>query len=362
MKKKILWITASWSYDTDKEVVPTLIKDGAFDIDWWVINDVNSKVELDGFSGNIYTMQSRQRSIHRIMEYRNFFITCGLKAADMIYSDELGAPYYYPALLWCKDKKTPIVHAAHNVVPYGVWPWWMKIYVKYVLRRNKYFHFFSKSSVEYFNKRYTGKKYFLAPMVMKGYGKARTNNYFFDETKINLLFFGNVAGNKRLDLLIDAIKQLPKEKQDMLHLNICGNCKSGADSYIQQIGDSKCISTYFKRIPDEEIPELFIKSDYLVLPYQDVAQSGPQMIAYYYNTPVIASDIEGFSERVIDGENGYLFKRNDVENLKEVLIKVTNLNQEGYNAMKLALKEYADKNYSASAISSKYIKFFKSII
>lgn len=39
-----------------------------------------------------------------------------------------------------------------------------------------------------------------------------------------------------------------------------------------------------------------------MLPYQDVAQSGPHMIAYNYNLPVIASDINGFVERVEDGK------------------------------------------------------------
>ena len=46
-----------------------------------------------------------------------------------------------------------------------------------------------------------------------------------------------------------------------------------------------------------------------MLPYQDVAQSGPHMIAYNYNLPVIASDIEGFAERVEDGENSFLVRK-----------------------------------------------------
>ena len=83
------------------------------------------------------------------------------------------------------------------------------------------------------------------------------------------------------------------------------------NDFIQQIDGCSSISTYFKRIDDCEIAELFTKHDFLMLPYEDVAQSGPHMIAYYYNLPVIASDIEGFAERVIDGENGYLFKRNN---------------------------------------------------
>ena len=75
---------------------------------------------------------------------------------------------------------------------------------------------------------------------------------------------------------------------------------------VQIDGDSS-ISVYFKRIDDCEVAEFFAKHDFLMLPYQDVAQSGPHMIAYYYNLPVIASDIEGFNERVVDVVFGFLF-------------------------------------------------------
>ena len=52
-------------------------------------------------------------------------------------------------------------------------------------------------------------------------------------------------------------KELPQDVQEHVHLNICGNCRMNKKAFLQQIGDCKGISTYFKRIPDEEIPELF---------------------------------------------------------------------------------------------------------
>lgn len=47
---------------------------------------------------------------------------------------------------------------------------------------------------------------FYAPMAVKSFGEVVTDNYKVDSSKLNLLFFGNVVENKRLDLLIDAIK------------------------------------------------------------------------------------------------------------------------------------------------------------
>lgn len=217
---------------------------------------------------------------------------------------------------------------------------------------------FSKHTAWWFATHYPQKDYFYAPMVIKDFGPVRTNNYTIDESKVNLLFFGNVVANKRLDLLIQAVKELPQDVQEHVHLNICGNCRMDKEAFLQQIGDCKSISTYFKRIPDEEIPELFTKHQFFMLPYQDVAQSGPHMIAYNYNLPVIASNIDGFAERVEDGENGFLFRVNDKESLKAAITKAAMMSTSDYQKMKDNLKTYVAENNSLETVCKKYIEYF----
>ena len=132
--------------------------------------------------------------------------------------------------------------------------------------------------------------------------------------------------------------------------------------FMKDIEESPNITAYFKRIDDEEVAELFTKHDFLMLPYQDVAQSGPHMIAYNYNLPVIASDIDGFVERVIDGENGFLFKVNDEKDLIDTIIKAIKMDVKSRVKMKNSLQNYAQSNYGLHVISQKYINYFKSII
>ena len=115
-------------------------------------------------------------------------------------------------------------------------------------------------------KRYPDKSFFYCPMTLKGYGKVSTNKYKIDDSKLNLLFFGNVVLNKRLDLLIQAVKELPIETKGKVHLTIAGKC-SAPQQYMEQIGNDESISAYFKRIDDCEIAELFTKHDFLVLPH-----------------------------------------------------------------------------------------------
>lgn len=358
--KKILWFTADCFIDVDRQLVPYLREFSDYEIRWVVLQSLNgAKVPMHE-DYEILNFSYRGKDIRTFFQVNHFIKQIKASQFDLIYSDALGL-MYYTALLHQKGK-VPLVHAAHNVNPYPVWPMGLRMEVKYIFSLCKHFQIFSKHTARWFKEHYPKKSFFYAPMVVKDFGKVQTDKYKVDEKKVNLLFFGNVVGNKRLDLLIDAVKELPKEVQEKVHLNICGNCRMNKEVFLQQIGDCKCISTYFKRIPDEEIPELFTKHQFFMLPYQDVAQSGPHMIAYNYNLPVIASDIDGFAERVEDGKNGFLFHVNDKESLKKAIMKAASMSPDKYQRMKNDLKEYVRGNYSLEMVSKRYVGYFNDIL
>lgn len=357
---KILWITADCFIDVDRQLVPYLREHSDYEIRWLVLQSLNGAKVSEHKDYEIFNLLYRGKDIRTFFQVSRFLNQIKANQFDLIYSDALGL-MYYTALLHAKGK-TPLVHAAHNVNPYPVWPIGLRMEVKNIFRRCKNFQMFSKHTTEWFKLHYPNKSFFYAPMVVKDFGKVQTDNYKVNEKKVNLLFFGNVVANKRLDLLIDAVKELPENIQNKVHLNICGNCRMNKEAFLQQIGDCKCISTYFKRIPDEEIPELFTKHQFFMLPYQDVAQSGPHMIAYNYNLPVIASDIDGFAERVEDGENGFLFRVKDKESLKTAITKAAMMSTSAYQRMKDKLKAYVEENNSLKAVSNMYIDYFNSIL
>ena len=363
-KKKIVWITGDSFKDVDMLLVPYLKERmPEFDIKWYIFCGYNSKVEFDDIKPEkIFRLNKRLRDLSNISVYKRIFNEIKVKNADLIYSDHLGLPYYYPVLSSMVNK-SKVIHAAHNVMPYPVWPASLKWYVWYLFHAFNNFQMFSKHTAKWFGEHYPKKKMFYAPMVVKDFGRVRTDNYVVDDEKVNILFFGNVVANKRLDLLIDAVKALPMDIQEKVHLNICGNCtKMNKQDFIDQIGDCKSISTYFKRIPDEEIPELFTKHQFFMLPYEDVAQSGPHMIAYNYNLPVIASNIDGFAERVEDGENGFLFEPRNVESLRDAIIKAVEIGKDGYKQMKDNLHNYVEDNFSLEAVAPKYVEFFNDVM
>lgn len=358
-KKRIVWITGDYFIDVDKLLVP-YIQDNYPDwqVDWYVLKTVKDiPLPNDGVN-KIFNTIYRGKDPRILLSYFNAFKDMKLKDADIIYSDFLGVPYYFPFLKKMASQ-TPIVHAAHNVIPYHGWPSkrLMTMYVNYIFRYNQNFHLFSYHLQDYFNNHFPGKDVFVCPMAVKSYGEVMTNKHCVNPEKVNLLFFGNIKENKRLDLLINAIKSLDKSIQDRIHLTVAGKCDN-PQKYKDLIGDCECITTDFRRIDDEEVPELFCKHQYLVLPYEDVAQSGPHMIAYNYNLPVIASDVPGFAERIENEKNGFVFKANDTNSLASILRLVSELAPAAYQQIVTNLTDYVKENHSVSSIAAHYMSYF----
>ena len=111
---------------------------------------------------------------------------------------------------------------------------------------------------------------------------------------------------------------------------------------------------------DDEIAGLFANADYLVLPYQDLAQSGAITVAFNYSVPVITSDIPQFQEFVEEGRNGYMFKSEDVQGLKEVMKKALLQSKDTYTSLVSSTEQYVKENYSLETIVQRYINYFNS--
>lgn len=153
---------------------------------------------------------------------------------------------------------------------------------------------------------------------------------------------------------------MPLEYRQKSELTIAGKCEE-KDLYLKLIEKEERIRVRFERIEDAEIPELFSLHDFLVLPYENVAQSGPHMIAYNYNMPVIASNIDGFKERIINMEDGYLFEVNNEHSLCTVLMKAID-NYGEYDQMVTKLKSVVKKKFSNEVITRKYKLYLDKII
>jgi glycosyltransferase involved in cell wall biosynthesis len=122
-----------------------------------------------------------------------------------------------------------------------------------------------------------------------------------------LLFFGYVRKYKGVDLLLQALAQLPVELA--VSLLIAGEFYDPLTSYqtlIRNLGLTDRVHIINRYIPEPEWPDLFAATDALVLPYRAASQSMSIALAYGFGKPVIVSRVGGLAEAVVEGRTGLI--------------------------------------------------------
>lgn len=131
--------------------------------------------------------------------------------------------------------------------------------------------------------------------------------------KINFLFFGRITDYKGLEILGQAYSKLEKEYSN-ISLTIAGNGDfKKYKSYYLGLKNFKLINKWIK---DSEV-STFFKGEKVVtvLPYTDGTQSGIIPIAMFFKSLVMASNVGGIEEQIIEGKTGIIFNNNNVVDL-----------------------------------------------
>ena len=162
-----------------------------------------------------------------------------------------------------------------------------------------------------------------------------------------LLFFGMIKKVKGLEVLLSALKGVIKQNPDVL-LVIAGKPWENDFSVYQKIIDENNLSEYIllhtKFIPQEDVEHYYCASDLVILPYKKIYQSGVLMMTLSFERPALVSDLPPFKEIILDNENGFIFKSEDVNDLTLKLISI------------LSNKELIEKvrNKGSELIKTKY--------
>jgi len=167
-----------------------------------------------------------------------------------------------------------------------------------------------------------------------------------------ILFFGRIRPSKGLEYLISAFQQLPSE-QNAYRLIIAGrpdNCEDYwstiEKSVIEDVRSGR-IMLRSEFIPDEETEIYFKAADVLVLPYRSIYQSGVLFLAYSFGLPVLASDVGGLKDEIVEGKTGFSFKPEDsVELAKTIEAYFASELSADLANMRKAISNYAKDRYS----------------
>ncbi len=144
------------------------------------------------------------------------------------------------------------------------------------------------------------------------------------EDEYVLLFFGIITGYKGLDLLADSLDMLKEETKMPVRLIVAGRVQKGFEEemeYLKKERLTEGVDFYLRFIEEEEVNQLFGATDLTVLPYREASQSGVMFMSYTHGVPVVAPELGGFPDDIVEGENGFLFKTNDELSLKDMILK-----------------------------------------
>lgn len=135
------------------------------------------------------------------------------------------------------------------------------------------------------------------------------------------LFFGKIRHYKGVDLLLDALQDVPA-----VTLTIAGEFWEEEASYLRLIdllGLSTRVTVQSGYVAEKDFASLFGSHDMVLMPYRRGSGSIVRELAFQYGLPVIASDVGAISEGIEDDVNGLVIQPDDRGALVEALTRAS---------------------------------------
>jgi len=179
------------------------------------------------------------------------------------------------------------------------------------------------------------------------------------DCKYDLLFCGRISKYKGLNYLLEAVARLQRDRPGT-SLCIAGN--GDLAEYRDLIGKVSSCTVINRYIPSRELVYLLQSSKCVVCPYTDATQSGVVMTAFAIGKPVIATDVGGFSDAIIDGQNGFLVKPKDVNGLREKIQQLLDNELLRIEMVKKAKAFGSSREFNWDNIAAKYFHLYNSLL
>ncbi len=141
------------------------------------------------------------------------------------------------------------------------------------------------------------------------------------KTANRILFVGRVAEEKHLDVLIRAVARLDPALEATLDIVGGGDLLNHLKKLAAEVGIGDR-TTFTGYVSDEELKAAYTRSTVFAIPSIAELQSIATMEAMSSGLPVVAANAMALPHLVHDGENGYLFEPENVDDLAAKLTTV----------------------------------------
>ena len=182
--------------------------------------------------------------------------------------------------------------------------------------------------------------------------------------KTVFLQFGMIREYKGIPDLLKAASMIPMESRKQISIIIAGNQRKDLDAtdyqaILDEYGLQDFVRLDIRRIPDEEVPDLFNGSDCCLFPYTEIYGSGALLMAYGLDKPVIASGIPTFIEETEHGATGLLYDPEDAEGLMKAILRFTSLTEKERDEMKQRIQVLCKTKYNWETSSRKLASVYQ---
>ena len=223
-----------------------------------------------------------------------------------------------------KNKHTKVVCIADNIIPHEHRPG-DNAFTKYFLKRCDAFITMSEKVMNDLRKFVPREKpaRLVQHPLYDNFGEIISKTEAREKLKIKtdeliILFFGFIRKYKGLDILLDAMKDLKRNLNKIsdspnLKLLVAGEFYEDKKPYLEQINklginDHVILRTDF--IPDSEVKYYLCAADAVIQPYRNATQSGVTPLAYYFEKPMIVTNVGGLPSLVPNEKAGLVTEPN----------------------------------------------------
>lgn len=332
----------------------------------------NDDVEIEVYlSDNTELIKDKKYSVKIVRGFKNAYVGSAVNKAvnylkalyelykyieknkfDIIHLQWFSLPWVEWFYVGKLAKKYRIIITVHDVIPFDNRPFEMKC-LDMIYSRADILLMHTNSAKELFNTKYKTKtpisiitQGFCLKTDYKKIDNSKAKEHFgIPENSVVFLYYGTIRPSKGLDILVKAIHKA-YEINDKVYLLAAGAFHKVNEEEYKNLVKNELKSEYstinFGFVPQSEEQWYFSAADVLCLPYLEVTQSGVAQLGLMYDLPIIATDIGEMKDVCKDGYNGLIVKRNNVEDLTDKIIKITN--DKGYRDLSSKNSAYLAKN------------------
>lgn len=181
-----------------------------------------------------------------------------------------------------------------------------------------------------------------------------------DPDKFVIGYAGRIAGDKGIDILLQAFEKLSK-KYDNIYLQLVGTDEKGYLQKVQQFIDERGLQNRIKYLGNQKDMELYYKKlNLFVLPSVVKEAFGLVLCeAMYCGVPIITTDSGAQSEIITNKVDGIIVRNGDIDELEKSILKIYKFYQKS-NFINFNLgKQKVLNNFSINKCVNSIIQIYK---